>query len=128
MTLRRDHMVQAREVMKQDGVSVQTGTPVVDAAKVMRERKIGGVFVKQNGRIVGIVTEPDIVRKVLGDGQGGYSIYFVRIDEIMSSLVICFDEHLRITHAVALIDWPQTRHLAASTVDGDKDVLSPQRP
>ena len=117
-------MVKARELMKQDLVSVQTGTAVVDAAKVMRERKIGSVFVKQHGRIVGIVTEPDIVRKVIGAGQGGYSIYFVPVEEIMSSPVIGIDEHRPITEAADLMEKHQTRHLAVMKAGAIVGVLS----
>lgn len=117
-------MVQARELMKQDLVSVPTGTPVVDAAKVMRERKIGSVFVKQHGRIVGIVTEPDIVRKVIGAGQGGYSIYFMPVEEIMSSPVIGIDEHRPITEAADLMEKHQMRHLAVMKAGAIVGVLS----
>src|SRR5213593_2992275 len=117
-------MVKARELMKQDLVSVQKGTAVVDAAKVMRERKIGSVFVKQHGRIVGIVTEPDIVRKVIGAGQGGQSIYFIPVEEIMSGPVIGIDEYRPITEAADLMEKHQTRHLAVLRSGDIVGVLS----
>src|SRR6478752_9311927 len=38
----------------------------IGGAKMMRERKIGSVFIEQDARIVGIVTEADIVRRAVG--------------------------------------------------------------
>ncbi|HSF10930.1 MAG TPA: CBS domain-containing protein [Nitrospirales bacterium] len=58
-------MVRVKELMKQDLASVNCGDLVSLAATLMRIRRIGSVFVKQNGHIVGIVTEADIVRKVV---------------------------------------------------------------
>ncbi|PJA78403.1 MAG: histidine kinase, partial [Nitrospirae bacterium CG_4_9_14_3_um_filter_51_5] len=58
-------MVRVEELMKQDLASVNYGDPVSLAATLMRIRRIGSVFVKQHGQIVGIVTEADIVRKVV---------------------------------------------------------------
>ncbi|MGH7232418.1 MAG: CBS domain-containing protein, partial [Nitrospiraceae bacterium] len=81
-------MVTAQKLMKQDLAKVQVSSPVSDAAKVMRERKIGSVFVEQNDRIVGIVTETDIVRQIVGrDQMPG----FVPVASIMSSPVIGID-------------------------------------
>ncbi|MGH7166332.1 MAG: CBS domain-containing protein [Nitrospiraceae bacterium] len=102
-------MVKVMQLMKRDPVCVQAGTSVVDAAKVMRERNIGSVFVRQNYRIVGIVTEPDIVRKVVGADRGPY---FIPVDDIMSSPVVGIDEHRPITEAADLMEQHHTRHLA----------------
>ncbi|HKW85465.1 MAG TPA: CBS domain-containing protein [Nitrospiraceae bacterium] len=102
-------MVTAMKLMKRDLVRVRAGTSVVEAAKVMRERKIGSVFVEQDGRIVGIVTEPDIVRKVVGADRGRF---FIPVEEIMSSPVIGIDGHRPITEVADLMEHHQTRHLA----------------
>lgn len=59
-------MVTVKQLMKQALVQVEAGTLVHDAARLMREHRIGSLFVERRGEIVGIVTEPDIVRKVVG--------------------------------------------------------------
>jgi len=43
---RRDTMMTVKEIMKCDVVSVPYGVPVVQATKMMRQRKIGSVFVR----------------------------------------------------------------------------------
>jgi len=57
--------VPVKEIMTQDVVTVELQTSCVDAAKKMSEHGIGGIIVVDNNRPVGIVTEQDIVRKVV---------------------------------------------------------------
>ena len=59
-----------RHVTKQV-VALDATTPCRDAAKVMRDKKIGAVAVREGGRIVGIVTERDMVSRVLAAGDSG---------------------------------------------------------
>jgi CBS domain-containing protein len=62
-------MVTAQNLMKQDLATVHCSASVSDVAKLMRERKIGSVFVEKEERIIGIVTETDVVRRVIGIGH-----------------------------------------------------------
>jgi CBS domain-containing protein len=52
-------------------VGLDATTPCREAAKVMAEKKIGAVAVREGGRIVGIVTERDLVFRVLATGDNG---------------------------------------------------------
>lgn len=54
----------AREIMDENVAVVSKDTDIGEAAKIMRERKTGTVCVVDNGRLVGILTERDIVRAV----------------------------------------------------------------
>lgn len=56
----------AREV-----VALDAGTPMTDAARLMAERKIGSVAVREQGELVGLVTERDLVVSVLAGGGNG---------------------------------------------------------
>jgi CBS domain-containing protein len=40
-----------------------------DAARVMRERRIGAVMVVEHGRLLGIVTERDMVTRLIAEGR-----------------------------------------------------------
>ncbi len=102
-------MVTVSQLMKRNLVSVQPSTSVADAAKVMRDRQIGSVFVKLQSRIVGIVTEPDIVRKVVGADLAPDTL---SVETIMSAPVVGIDERRPITEAADLMEQHQTRHLA----------------
>jgi CBS domain-containing protein len=87
----------------------------------MRERRIGSVFVKQNARIVGIVTEPDIVRKVIGADLPPHAM---PVEQIMSAPVVGIDEHRPITEAADLMEQHQTRHLAVLKSGAIVGILS----
>jgi CBS domain-containing protein len=52
-------------------VGLDATAPCREAAKVMAEKKIGAVAVREGGRIVGIVTERDLVFRVLATGDNG---------------------------------------------------------
>jgi CBS domain-containing protein len=46
-------------------MALDDSTPCADAARLMWERKIGSVAVRRGGRIVGLVSERDLVGRVL---------------------------------------------------------------
>jgi CBS domain-containing protein len=102
-------MVTVSQLMTRNLISVQPGTSVAQAARVMRERQIGSVFVKQSSRIVGIVTEPDIVRKVVGADLPPQGL---AVEDIMSAPVVGIEEARPITEAADLMEQHGTRHLA----------------
>jgi CBS domain-containing protein len=121
-------MVTAMSLMKRDLAKVAHSATVLDAVKIMCERKIGSVFIEQNDRIVGIVTEADIVRRAVGVG---HMPGFIPVSTIMSSPVIGIDGRRPITEAADLMERSQTRHLAV-TQSGDivgvlsvRDLLHP---
>ena len=54
-----------KEAMKTEVVTVIPSAPLVEAAKIMLERKIGCVVVVEAKKIVGILTESDFVKLAL---------------------------------------------------------------
>jgi acetoin utilization protein AcuB len=55
--------VDVGQVMTRQVVTVGDGTPVVDAATVMIERKIGGLpVIDDSGNVLGIITETDLFK------------------------------------------------------------------
>jgi len=61
-------VVTAREIMQMDAQHVEPGDSVVMAARVMRETTLQQVPVCQAGRLVGVVTQSDIVTRCVADG------------------------------------------------------------
>lgn len=59
-----DH-VQVRSCMTANPVTVSPVTPIVEAAKLMRDKKFGGLPVVAEGRLVGIVTETDLLNYLI---------------------------------------------------------------
>lgn len=59
-------MVTVDQLMAKSLVNIEAGMSAMEAAKLMKAYKVGSVLVKRDNRIVCIVTEPDIIRKVIG--------------------------------------------------------------
>lgn len=59
-----------RDLIKGDPVTVEASATVEDAAKLMDEHDIGNVLVVENGEVQGIVTDRDIVVRVIAKGNG----------------------------------------------------------
>jgi CBS domain-containing protein len=57
----RDHKVLVAEIMNREPVTVTPDTRTVDAIRLMREKKLSCLPVVQENRLVGIVTEHDLI-------------------------------------------------------------------
>ena len=78
-------MVQTvRDVMTADPVTVAKDAPLVEAARLMRDRGIGDVIVTDGDMVQGIVTDRDIVVRGVADGGDPSQM---RVDEVVSGEV-----------------------------------------
>jgi len=58
-------MLQARDIMTKEVLTVTPETPIAELARLIEKRNIGGVpVVDQSGRLAGIVTQSDLVEHV----------------------------------------------------------------
>ena len=104
-------MVTVGNLMQKEMVTVDVGTSVVEAAKLMRVCNVESVFVARQAQIIGIVTESDIVKKFVGAERAAY---FVPVEEIMSSPVPGIEERRPLTEAADLMDKHRTLHLGVT--------------
>jgi CBS domain-containing membrane protein len=58
-----------KEVMSSEVITTTPDVPLVEAARVLMERKIGCLPVVEGGRLVGIVTETDFVAMVARESK-----------------------------------------------------------
>ena len=70
------------EIMQTALKTIPYEASVVEAAKKMRQEKIGGLLVDKNGTFVGIITDTDIVRKGVGFKQ---NLEQTKVGELMTS-------------------------------------------
>jgi acetoin utilization protein AcuB len=61
--------VTVAEVMSRPVITVTPGTPLVDAARLMHDRKMGGLPVVEGGAVVGIITETDVLEAFIEMGE-----------------------------------------------------------
>lgn len=57
--------VAVEDVMSVPATTVEASAALEDAARLMRERRIGSLPVVEQGRVVGIVTETDLLRRIV---------------------------------------------------------------
>jgi CBS domain-containing protein len=57
------------EIMKGNVISIDSSMTVQDAAKMMDDALIGAIVVLENGIAIGIITERDIVRRIVSKGK-----------------------------------------------------------
>jgi CBS domain-containing protein len=58
-----------KEIMTRDVRACEPNATVADAAKVMAQGDVGPVPIVEDGRLVGIVTDRDIVVRVVAEGR-----------------------------------------------------------
>jgi signal-transduction protein with cAMP-binding, CBS, and nucleotidyltransferase domain len=62
-------------------VALPPGTAIGEAARIMKEHRVGCVLVEAEGRLLGIFTERDILTKLVGTG---YDPAAVKVDGVMT--------------------------------------------
>jgi CBS domain-containing protein len=101
--------------MSRDLLTVEAGVPVVAVARRMVDRNVGAVLVLEDGRLVGIMTERDVMRAVARGLRDD-----VVVGECMTADPDTIAPDDTVEHAAVLMIHGGYRHLPV--VDGD-DVV-----
>ena len=102
------------EYMSAPVQSVTGESTIFEVSKMMTERNIGSVLVKNGKEFVGIITERDLTQKVIGMGLDPKT---TPVSEIMTSPLITLDSDQPVTDANQFMAKHKIRHLAV-TVEG----------
>ena len=97
-----------KEAMKTNLVLIEPNANVLSAALLMRKRKIGNVLVVENNQPIGILTESDILRKVVAEGKNAKD---VKIRDVMSTPVIVIDPYVSLNAAMKTMSKCNIRRL-----------------
>jgi len=62
-------VTQIKDLMTENPSTCEPGTPVAEVAKVMAREDVGPIPVVEGGRLVGLVTDRDLVVRVLAEGR-----------------------------------------------------------
>jgi len=97
-----------KDLMTSNPKSCEPSTTVVDAAKVMAQEDVGPVPIVEGGRLVGLVTDRDLVVRVLAEGKDPSS---TTIGEIASADLTTVTPDTDLTEALELMSASQVRRL-----------------
>jgi CBS domain-containing protein len=86
-----------KEAMKTNIAIVSSDISVLDAAKLMKKRKIGNVIVVEKQQPVGILTESDILKKVVALG---FNAKDIKVKDVMSTPLIVINPYLTLEEAM----------------------------
>jgi CBS domain-containing protein len=104
-------MVAVGNLMQTEAVTVEVGTSVVEAAKLMRTSSVESVLVTRQAQIIGIVTESDVIKKLVGAENPPY---FMLVEDIMRSPIPGVDERRPLPEVTDLMDNDRILHLGAT--------------
>ena len=101
-------------MMSRKILTVAPSAPVVDAARIMREAKIGALLIAEGSRYIGIISETDVVRKVVAAEKDAGRL---PVSEVMMAPIITIEIDRSAHEASDLMAERAVRHLAV-TEDG----------
>ena len=106
-----------KEIMTRDVRACEPNATVADAAKVMAQGDVGPVPIVQDGRLVGIVTDRDIVVRVVAEGRDPNA---TTVKEIASTDLVTVSPGDDLDEALKLLAERQVRRLPV--VEGERLV------
>ena len=100
-----------KEILNAKGYDVATIGPdetVLDALKLMAELNVGSLVVMKEGKLIGVISERDYVRKVIlkeGDPLAN------KVSEFMTKKVVCATLNQAVDEIMAVMTEKRIRHL-----------------
>lgn len=96
------------EIKGYDVWSIAPDAPVFDALKLMADKDVGALVVRDAGRMVGIISERDYARKIILKGKTSKETL---VEEVMTSAVIYTTPDEAVETCMALMTEKRVRHL-----------------
>ncbi|MGB5288513.1 MAG: CBS domain-containing protein [Ignavibacteriaceae bacterium] len=88
--------------------TVKKGTTIKDAVYYMAEKGVGLVPVMDEGKLVGVFSERDLVRRVIAKNK---SLEETRVEDVMTSKLIIAETHEANESILAKMKEANTRHI-----------------
>ncbi len=98
-------------VPREKFITVERDTDVQTAARLMRDRRISSLFVTKGKEIVGILTDTDMVRRVVA---AGVDTLTTTAEKIMSAPILTIEEDKTVLDASDLMAKTHIRHLGVT--------------
>jgi CBS domain-containing protein len=98
-------------VPREKFVTVERDTNAQAAARIMRDRGIGSLFVTNQKDIIGILTDSDMMRRIVASGSDPNK---TTVEQIMSAPILQIEENKTLLDANDLMAQAHVRHLGVS--------------
>ena len=87
---------------------ISSHTSISEVASIMDKKSIGSILIEENNNVIGIMTERDILRKIVAQGRNPDKL---RAKDIMNSPLITIDANEDILEASSVMDQNRIRRL-----------------
>jgi CBS domain-containing protein len=104
-----------RETMTSNPCAIEADRSVAYAAKMMKQEDVGLAPIVENGRLVGMLTDRDIVVRVVAEGKDPDS---VNVRDVASSNIVTVDPRQDLDEALNLMARHRVRRLPVVEQDG----------
>ena len=105
-------MVTLADMMTREVISIDQEASVQLAAEKMRKENICSLLVQQAGNFIGVVTETDVVKKVVAERK---NLSQTKVGAIMSSPIISIESTQPVNKANIIMAAKGFRHLPVSS-------------
>lgn len=116
--LRARRGVRVEEVMVRDVLTIDAGAPLIEAARRMRQGNVGALPVVADGRLIGMITDRDLVVRAVADGADPSS---ARVGDFTTRDPVCVRPETTVDEAMEAMSECQIGRLPV--VDPDNRVL-----
>lgn len=113
--------LRVKDVMTPSPLTLDANAKIDEAARGMERCDCGCCLVESKGKVVGIVTERDIVRRVAAKGA---SLKATRVRSIMSSPIIVVDPETTVEEALKTMANSRVKRLAVVDNGGLVGIVS----
>jgi signal-transduction protein with cAMP-binding, CBS, and nucleotidyltransferase domain len=127
MDLQLSPKLVVREAMSSPVIDTKENSTIVETSKLMQKNRVGAIIIlKEDDKPVGIVTERDIVNRVVAEGHDPKEIL---AKHIMSSPLRVVNAETSLLEAISLMDKKGIRRLGVNYKDKlvgivtDRDIL-----
>jgi CBS domain-containing protein len=104
-----------RDTMTTQPASVERSRPVAEAARLMRDQNVGSLPVVEEGRLIGMITDRDIVVRLVAEGR---ELESTSVGEAYSDQPVTVEPEQDLDDALTLMARYQIRRLPVT--EGDR--------
>ena len=101
--------MKVEDVMVKEVVTISENASVKEAADIMNQFEIGSIIAVRKGKAIGIITERDLLKRVIAEGMDAKK---TRVKDIMSSPVIVIPPGTELEEAMRLMFQKKIKKLA----------------
>jgi len=99
-------MSKISHILLKNPVVVPTGTTLIEAARLMKEKKAASVLVSRNNKLAGIISVVDVMVCSVEGRQD------IAVEEVMHSPEVSIDSDKWLTDALEMFERCKTSHIA----------------